>query len=350
MNYAVAGNGSILLVDDDPTVAAALSGVLREFGRVRYARSGSEALRLAHESVTDLVLLDINLPDLSGFEICKSLKHSAELSDVAIIFITSDAEQEVEGLSCGAVDFITKPPRPAQVAARVRIHLCMRQMHMLLRLSAATDPLTGLANRRAFDEALQREWLRCQRMASPIAIASVDVDHFKAYNDHYGHPAGDECLRAVSQALRKAARRPADVLARCGGEEFAILLPDTDAYGACCAVERALSAVAGLKLAHARSTTAEYLTVSAGVTAYDPSCDNWGMPQRNSGSGLAQQLAPTADLVATCDRALYAAKQGGRNHARFLSLNDRETAERAVDLRNRGAWPPQAAPTRGTRS
>ena len=339
---------NILLVDDDPGVIAALARVLQDFGRVRFACTGPEALRLAHHCPPDLVLLDIDLPELNGFEVCRAMKSSALLAEVPIIFITSDAEQEVEGLSLGAVDFITKPPRPAQVAARVSLHLRMNQMHGALRRAAATDALTGLANRRQFDDALQSEWLRARRGdKASLSLLMIDIDHFKAYNDHYGHLGGDQCLRRVGEALQRIIHRPGDLLARFGGEEFTILLPDTDARGACCVARYALHEVQDARLRHARSPTSGYVTVSVGVSALEGATYEWTDAVRDALLEGAQRHAPASDLVAAADQALYACKAGGRNHARFLGLEDCGSPERALDLRPPESYPP--APRRAAR-
>jgi diguanylate cyclase (GGDEF)-like protein len=322
---------NILLVDDDSTIIATLGAVLQEFGRVRFARTGQEALRLAHLHPPDLVLLDIELPGMSGFEVCTAMKSSSTVADVPILFITShdDIELEVKGLSLGASDFISKPPRPAQVAARVRVHLKMRDMHAELRRAAATDALTGLANRRQFDEYLQREWLRAKRNGAPLALLMIDVDFFKSYNDRYGHPAGDQCLRSVADVLRRVVHRPADLLARYGGEEFVILLPDTEPSGGCCVARYAVEAVRAAQLAHDGSPFDRRVTVSVGATGYER---NWSRAGA-CGIDASDPHSTAAALVTLADRALYACKQAGRDHARFLSPRDRDSPDRALDLR-----------------
>ncbi len=324
---------NVLLVDDDPTVIGVLGNILQDVGRLRFATSGPDAMRLARQNPPDVVLLDIELPGMSGFEVCSAMKATPALADVPIIFITSHdgGDEEVTGLSLGGVDFICKPPRPAQVLARVRMHLRMKQMADALRAAAYTDGLTGVANRRHFDEALTREWLRAQRAGTPLSLVMADIDAFKKYNDHYGHQAGDQCLQRVALALRHALHRPADLVARYGGEEFALLLPETDAAGARFMATQLLAAVAALKLPHAASPVGGHVTLSVGVSAFDSRCSGWVGPGADSRFGGLGSRAPAADLVAAADQALYAAKEGGRNRVRFLGIDDVGTPARAID-------------------
>lgn len=326
---------SILLVDDDPTVVGVLGNILQDVGRLRFATSGPDALRLARQSVPDLVLLDIELPGMSGFEVCTAMKETPLLADVPIIFITSHdgADEEVTGLTLGGVDFISKPPRAAQVVARVRMHLRMKQMADTLRSAAYNDGLTGIANRRQFDETLHREWLRAQRAGMPTSLLMVDIDAFKRYNDHYGHQAGDRCLQAIALTLRQTLNRPADLAARYGGEEFAIILPDTDASGARFLSQEVIHAIGALDIAHAASPVAGHVTVSIGTSSYDESCHGWvGRSADSRFTGLSVR-PPVADLIAAADQALYAAKEAGRNQARYLSIDDLGAPARAADTR-----------------
>lgn len=334
MPEAMDERSSILLVDDDPAVIAGIGRMLDGVGQLRFATSGPDALRLARQSAPDLVLLDVDMPGMSGFEVCAALKATPELSDVPVIFVTShdDAEQELAGLTVGCSDFIGKPPRPALMQARVRVHLRMKHLADDLRRAAFTDPLTGVANRRQFDETLQREWLRAQRNGAPLSLMMVDVDAFKRYNDHYGHQAGDACLRAVAQAMRCALHRPADLLARYGGEEFALLLPETDAPGAQVLASRLLGAVDALRLPHATSPVGTTVSVSVGVASYDQNCTAWLGPGADSRFGGLGPRPLATDLVATADEALYAAKEGGRRQARRLGLDDLGVPGRSVAI------------------
>jgi diguanylate cyclase (GGDEF)-like protein len=245
------------------------------------------------------VLLDVEMPRMSGFEVFTAMKTDAQLRDVPVIFVTShDAvEQEVIGLTLGAADFIAKPVRPALVAARVRTQLTMKALSDELRRTASTDALTGLPTRRAFDEVLARDWARSERSRMPVSLLMIDVDCFKAYNDRYGHPAGDRCLAAVASALHGGVSRNTDMVARYGGEEFAVLLPGTDMPGARTVAQRLVDRIERLGLAHEASSVAGHVTVSIG------------------GATSIARGGP-ADLVAAADRALYAAKRAGRGRAR----------------------------------
>ena len=326
---------NLLLVDDDANVIAGLSRMLAEFGQLRFATSGADALRLARKSVPDLVLLDIEMPGQTGFEVCMEMREDPLLRDVPIIFITShdSLEQEVKGLALGAVDFIGKPPRAPLVAARVRTHLRMKRMSDELRRAASIDGLTAVANRRQFDEMLAREWLRAQRACTPVSLLIADVDFFKAYNDQYGHQAGDRCLQSLASALGQGLLRPADLLARYGGEEFVVLLPETDAAGAAAVARRLLESVEAQRLVHSASTVSDHVTVSIGVSSHDQSCASWVGHLAGSDSPVPTQRPQASDLLAAADQALYAAKRSGRAHARFLSVDDVGAPERAVDLR-----------------
>jgi len=313
---------NILLVDDDATVIGALRKILADFGQLRFATSGIDALRLVREQTPDLVLLDIEMPDMSGIDVCAAMKQDPHLREVPVIFVTShdSVEQEVAGLTIGAVDFISKPPSAPVVAARVRTHLRLKEMSDALRHAATTDALTGLANRRHFDETLAREWARARRTGMPLSLLLVDIDCFKAYNDHYGHQGGDQCLSAIAAAMRASAFRPGDFAARYGGEEFALLLAETPENGAQHVAERLLSAVAALALPHATSTVADWVTLSVGVSTYEA---------RHHEEPLGAQ-----ELITAADRALYQSKHHGRNQARLLKLENLNSAEQAVPVRS----------------
>src|ERR1700678_1982674 len=203
---------NILLVDDDPGAIQLMGRILAEVGKLRFATNGKDALRLARDSAPDLILLDAEMPGMSGFELLRTLKAESSLTDVPVIFITSHNEAgfEVSALDMGAADFIAKPLRSSRVLARVKTQLRVKHMADELRRTATTDALTGVSNRRHFDELLECEWSRARRLGDPVSLLMIDVDHFKLYNDLYGHPQGDICLSHVAQVLESACRRPAD--------------------------------------------------------------------------------------------------------------------------------------------
>ncbi|PVZ20501.1 MULTISPECIES: diguanylate cyclase domain-containing protein [unclassified Pseudomonas] len=290
----------LLLVDDQPANILALNQLFRAGCEVFMATDGEQALRQAEQARPDLILLDVMMDHMGGHEVCQRLKACALTEDIPIIFLTSHRSEadEVRGFQLGAVDFISKPVNPVIVRARVETHLKLKLQGDLLRRAALTDSLTGLANRRHFDEQLMLHWRQCQRDQTPLALILVDVDHFKRYNDHYGHPAGDACLRTVALTLGQGMQRPYDLAARYGGEEFACLLPHTSASGAQHVAEQLQQLIEGLALPHEASPLASHITVSQGVAAQVPT----------TGSGPQQ-------LIEAADAQLYRAKQGGR--ARF---------------------------------
>ncbi len=315
---------NILIVDDDPGAVRLLGKLVCDLGTTRFASSGTDALRLASTQAPDLVLLDAEMEGMSGFDVCVALKADPALADVPVIFVTSHRDEsfEVRGFEAGASDFIIKPVNATLVAARVRAQLRFKRMSDELKLQALLDPLTALGNRRRFERALDSEWLRARRGGTPLSLLLVDVDHFKAYNDRYGHPAGDACLRLIAGALRAACLRPADLAARCGGEEFALLLPETDAAGAQRVAERVLEGVAALGLPHEASATAPIVTVSLGVASY---AERLRIVE-GEGPARGQPVGPQ-DLVAVADAALYDAKGRGRARVAIRALDSSQGAD-----------------------
>lgn len=307
------GNGtngerpSVLVVDDQPANVRVLAEALGSQYRVLFAKTGERALEIAAAGAIDLVLLDVLLPDLDGFEVCRELKSSPATRDTPVIFVTAleDVSDEARGFEVGGVDYITKPISPPLVRARVRTHLELKAARDLLAELASIDGLTGVSNRRRFDEALDLEWRRAIRDRSRLALALFDVDHFKRFNDRYGHALGDECLRKVARALAATWRRPGDVVARYGGEEFVAVLPGSDPRGVEASIQGVLGRVASLGIPHEGSTCSDVVTVSAGAVI-----------------GFAEQDQSPSQLVETADRLLYDAKQEGRNRGFFLDLEE----------------------------
>lgn len=297
MKLDPAPNIRVLVVDDNPENIRVLHQILKDEYAILFAVTGANALRIADEQLPDLILLDASMPVMDGFAVAASLKDSPRTSTIPIIFVTAlnSSEDETRAFAAGAVDFISKPVNAATVRARVRTHITIKQQADLLRAQAHTDGLTGIANRRHFDIDLTRSWRNAERTALPLSLIMADVDHFKLYNDHYGHHQGDKCLKAVATALGRALHRPPDLIARFGGEEFVALLPNEAIGGARTVAQRLLSAVRDLRLPHTKSPGG-YVTVSLGLA----SCQ----PQRD--------LAETS-LIATADAKLYQAKAAGRD-------------------------------------
>lgn len=295
----------LLVVDDQPLNIQALYSTFSGDHKVYMATTGAQALQVAAQQRPDLILLDLELPDQDGLSVCRQLKGQELTRDIPVIFVTAYGNVEVEtaGLEAGAVDFIHKPLHPPLVRARVRTHLTLKRQADTLRRMAFIDGLTGLHNRRALDERLEVELRHAARNQQPLALALIDVDHFKLYNDHQGHQAGDEALRRVGMALQACMLRPVDLAARYGGEELACLLPQTDAGGAQAVGERLRAAIEALALPHPHSPVAPVLTISVGVASGPGRVD--GDPQ---------------PLLRAADAALYAAKHAGRNCVRTTEL------------------------------
>jgi diguanylate cyclase (GGDEF)-like protein len=291
----------IFLVDDDPVVIQLMGRALADLAEVRFATQATDALARIKDHPPELILLDAQLGSAHGLDVQAALRQDPLLAGIPVIFVTSHDEEalEVAALEQGAADFITKPIRPARLVARIRTHLENRRLNRQLRLLATQDGLTGVSNRRAFDDALDVHWRQAVRTGAPLAVLMFDVDCFKAYNDHHGHLAGDDCLRRVAQALQQQVLRPADLLARYGGEEFVMLLPGTPAAGAQHLAQRVLTAMDQLALPHGHSLAAPHVTVSIGVACAHPA--------------LPDQRA--AWLLQAADQGLYAAKAGGRARA-----------------------------------
>ena len=314
---------NILLVDDNPEMIQLMGRILSGVAQLRFAASGAAALLLARERLPDLVLLDAEMPEMSGYQVCEAMKADPALADLPVIFVTAHGGQdfELKGLEVGAVDFIAKPISAALLLARVKTQLRVKHLTDELRRIGTVDALTETLNRRSFDAALDREWRRGLRVGAPISLLMIDLDHFKLFSDRYGHPAGDACLRAVARALREATLRPGDVMARYGGEVFALLLAQTPRSGAEHLAHRMLDAVEALAIAHEASPTASHVTVSVGIAWYDEASPCW--VERAADSNMAPILQRSAiDLVRSADKALQGAKQGGGAQAWSLDIDD----------------------------
>ena len=287
----------VMIVDDNPINIQILSEAFGEEYLIVFATGGREALEIVEKTLPDLVLLDIMMPEVNGYQVCSAMKADPVLKEIPVIFITamSQQEDEISGLRLGAVDYITKPFNPVIVRLRVSTQLELKKYRDLHARIALQDGLTGIANRRAFDQTLLREWLRAQRTRSRLSLIMIDVDHFKNYNDTRGHLAGDECLKRVSCAMVESLRA-SDFPARYGGEEFACILPETDQDGAHASAQRIRLRLASAGIPHGASPVASHVTISLGVATITP----------------AGQAAPE-QLIALADRMLYRAKETGRN-------------------------------------
>lgn len=329
----------ILIVDDSVHVRLQIQAFLAAGGYrdLIFADSAAQAftyLGIAGKPFTaaevDLILMDIQMAGTDGIEATQTIKAKSAYKDVPVLMITGeDTEESLErAFSAGAVDYITKPLRKLELLARVGSFLMLRQETIkrkereqdLINLTAELrkansalsriaelDGLTGIANRRSFDQMLQREWQRASRSGEPLALLMIDIDHFKLYNDNYGHLEGDQCLKQVARTMSEVIQRPGDCLARYGGEEFAAILPETDSDGASHVAMEITASIAALARPHAFSPVSAHVTVSIGIASIVP----------------RKELKKPEKLIGMADQALYLAKNQGRN--RWCVAGDSDT-------------------------
>ena len=291
---------TLLIIDDSAHVIRLLTSLVDGRAMVHFAKNGLEGIQLAKKLQPAVILLDVDMPGLNGLEVCRQLKDDPDTRDSSILIVTghNNDAMEIAALEAGAVDFIGKPVNGPIVQARVQTQLTLQMQSATLRKLAHQDGLTGLFNRRYFDNALDVECRRHRRQSQTLGLAFIDIDHFKLYNDHYGHLQGDDTLKLVADTLSKTARRPGEVVARYGGEEFAIIIPNASreellAFGA-----RLCDQVRGLGIAHSHAGAAGVVTISAGLICQIPSA----------------QDAPN-QMMKAADEALYSAKASGRDRA-----------------------------------
>ena len=297
---------SVLIVDDERLNRATLAELLLPHYQVLLAKNGSTALEIARNEHLQLalVLLDVSMPGMNGYEVLQQLRADERTAHIPVIFITGQSDEAAEeyGLRLGAADYVSKPIRPAVLLARVKnqveLFLGKRELEQL----ALADGLTGLANRRHFDQFLESSLRRSQRSGEYLGVALVDIDHFKQFNDCYGHLQGDDALRAVAASMRQFAQRAGDLAARYGGEEFAFISLG-DAHALPQLMHSLREAVQALHITHARTPLGE-LTISVGVIVSHP-----------------QQACSASDLLAQADQLLYQAKAQGRNQVQAQVLD-----------------------------
>lgn len=288
----------ILLCDDQPINIRLANALLKGDYEIYMAGSGQQALDLCERILPDLILMDVNMPGLNGYETCERLKQNTATLGIPVIFLTGlkSEEDEVKGFDVGGVDFISKPINGTVLKARVLTHLTLKLQSDFYRNIAVTDSLTGLFNRRKFDSELAEKWELCKRSSQAISLLMIDIDYFKNYNDHYGHQAGDRCLAQVAQAIRSNFNRSYDCVARYGGEEFACILPMAGSEQALKLAQDISLSVAQLELPHLKSEVGAHVTLSIGVATVD-----------SPGAACSP-----ASLVELADRHLYVAKARGR--------------------------------------
>ncbi len=291
------------------------------------ADSGLEALEKTLEEDFALILMDVQMPEMSGYETAELLRGSRRTKLIPIIFVTANSREDnniFKGYESGAVDYLFKPINPLILMSKIRVFLDLYRQKQILESQAVEldikikelqnlqheleikncklekltmeDGLTSLGNRRCLDNNLESEWHRGLRSSQPLSAVMIDIDHFKLYNDTYGHPEGDICLKRVASALKSTLMRQSDIITRYGGEEFVAILPDTEIEGAIQVAQRMLEAVSSLNISHSSSLTVDHVTVSLGVSTVIPV------------AGSIPEF-----LIKAADKALYCAKDGGRN-------------------------------------
>lgn len=295
----------VLIVDDSPeALALAKARLAEEKLTIICADCGQAGLEMARHEKPDLILLDVDMPDISGFDVCKTLKENMDLNLIPIIFLSgaTDPESKVTGLELGAVDYVTKPFDIFELRARVRAALRTKRLQNMLIENACIDPLTGLPNRRALLERLDQEWARAKRRNGMLSFIMADIDHFKRINDTYGHDIGDKVLSEIGRAIF-AYCRSSDLAARYGGEEFAIIVPDENAGHAALLAERCRSAVA------------EVSVLTRQVLIHP-----------TASFGVADMLKSESieDMIHAADLALYRSKESGRN---LVCVEDEESLQ-----------------------
>jgi len=302
------GNDSkkeILIVDDSPINISLLGAELHKDYELKIATNGEEALKIAYSTPPDLVLLDIEMPGMNGYQVCKQLKENQTTLNIPVIFITAKAtiEDEMKGLEMGAVDYIVKPFCIPIVKARVKTHITLKIKSDILESLTCIDSLTNIFNRRRFDESLKQEWGKAMRFQETVSIILIDIDFFKKYNDNYGHPAGDDCLAKVAKSLERCLGRSSDFVARYGGEEFVAVLTNTQHAVAKLLAEKMRASIEELAIPHAYSEATDNVSISLGVATTIPT-----------------SRLTTIDLIKAADSALYEAKEQGRNQVKSIIL------------------------------
>lgn len=288
----------IMIVDDEIANIEMIGTILEDDYEILFARSGEQAISIAQKSELDLILLDVVMPGMDGYEACRRIKSDPNLVNVPVIFTAglNSVECEIRGLSAGAIDYVTKPVQPVSLRRRVSNHVSLKRMRDQLANQALIDPLTGLGNRRMLETLLAEEMMRLARQQENLAVLLVDIDYFKQFNDIYGHLDGDNCIVDVAGALGAAMRRGGDLCVRYGGEEFACVLPRTDYDGALHMAELLRRRVEALAIPHSGSSCAPVVTISVGAAV-----------QRCT-PGLSMQ-----SWFENADRMLYDSKKAGRN-------------------------------------
>lgn len=298
---------TILVVEDEATVLQVITGYLSSYYHILIAKTRQKALELLESKEIDIVLLDVNLPDGNGFEICYQVRTHKEIyGDICIIFMTGleSSDDEITGLKLGANDYIHKPINCTVLKARVDLQAELIRKTRLLSELTKIDGLTEIPNRRAFDEQLKQEWNRAKREGKLLSLALLDIDYFKQFNDTYGHPAGDLCLKKLAWCLKESFQRSSDFYARYGGEEFAVILYDAGLDDAVEKLNATLNKLVELDIEHKSAKQKDYVTFSTGLSTANPTKDDF------------------ENFLESADKLLYQAKENGRSQVCGRLLSD----------------------------
>lgn len=295
---------TILIVDDMTTNILILSDLLKDEYDIKVAKNGEKAIEIVNSQNIDLILLDVEMPNLNGYEVCKILKASDKTKNIPIIFITARSSEtdEEKGLDLGAIDYVTKPFSKTIVKLRIRNHIKLKEKTNLLEQLSMYDSLTNIKNRRFFDEIFEKIYQETKRDKTNLALIMIDIDHFKSYNDNYGHGKGDRALQEVAQSISNTLNRPNDLVARYGGEEFVALIKDLSSEGLVTIANNILNSIRDLKIKHDYSDVSTYLTASMGIAHFD-----------------ANNKVSKIKILMAADENLYKIKNSEKNN--FLITN-----------------------------
>ncbi len=289
-----------ILIVDMTTNLIILSDILKDEYNIKIAKTGTKALEIVHsQDNIDLILLDIEMPDINGYEVLKKLKNSDKTKNIPIIFVTAKSSEEDEeyGLNLGAIDYITKPYSKSIVKIRIKNQINLKLKTDLLEQLSMYDGLTNIKNRRFFDESFERIYNKSRRDSSNFALIMIDIDYFKPYNDNYGHGQGDVALKKVANSLQNSLKRANDLVARYGGEEFVVLIQDIDEQGLEKIAKNILESINNLQITHEYSKISSHLTISMGIAYYNSNND-----------------IPKLKILMEADENLYKVKNSGKNN------------------------------------